>query len=103
MARRPKYTLTPSIVAVLESMTEKVWVFGKRVYHDGPDELREEIGRAIEEVRPIGVRGSALFFGAVLLVAMEHGTFTPADIAKLDALGAGNAGYILEKLEENDA
>ncbi|MEU9331394.1 hypothetical protein AB0D91_48250 [Streptomyces canus] len=91
----------PSIVAVLETLTDaEIWVHEKRVYHKGSAELREAIGEAIDRVRPTGVRGTALLFGAVLLVAMGQGTFTPADIAKLDTLGQGNADYILGRLDE---
>ena len=100
MARRRKHTLIPSIVAVLESMTDKVWVHEGKVYHKGPDELRAAIGEAIERVRLTGARKTALMFGAVLLVAMDRGTFTPADISKLDDLGRGNADYIIGRLEE---
>lgn len=100
MAYRRKKNLLPSIVTVLESMGVKAWIHEGRAYHDGPDELRDEIGDAIERVRLTGVRRSALFFGAVLLAAMDRGNFLPADIARLDDLGRGNALYLLEKIGE---
>lgn len=100
MAYRRRKNLIPSILRLFEAIEVKAWVFEGKVYHDGPDELRDEIGQNIERVRPIGVRKSALFFGAVLLTAMNRGTFLPADIESLDDLGRGNALYLLEKLEE---
>ncbi|MGX9889105.1 hypothetical protein [Streptomyces sp. NPDC002276] len=100
MAYRRRKNLLPSIAAVLESMGVRAWIHEGRVYHDGPDELRDEIGNAIERVRPTGVRESALFFGAVLVVAMDRGNFTRADIKSLDDLGYGNANYLLERLEK---
>lgn len=103
MAYRRRKTLIPSILTVLESMGLKAWVFEGRVAHNGPDDLRDEIGQAIDRVRLTGARKSALFFGAVLTVAMNRGTFTPADIEKLDDLGRGNALYLLEKLKENES
>lgn len=103
MAYRRRKNLLPSIVTVLESMGVKAWIHEGHAYHDGPDELRDEIGDAIERVRPTGVRKSALFFGAVLTVAMDRGDFLPADIERLDDLGRGNALYLLEKLKENES
>ena len=104
MAYRRRKTLIPSIITLLESMGVKAWVFEGRVAHNGPDDLRDDIGDNIELLRDrVGLRKTALFFGAVLLVAMNRGTFTPADIQGLDDLGKGNALYLLEKLEENDA
>lgn len=101
MARRRKHTLTPSIITVFESMDVKAWRTPDGfIGHSGDDVLRDEIGQAIERVRPTGARKSALFFGAVLLVAMDRGTFSPADIKTLDVLGAGNAEYILTRLRE---
>ncbi|MER7691195.1 hypothetical protein [Streptomyces sp. NPDC097610] len=100
MARR-KYTLTPSILKLFGAMDVKAWVFEGRVAHSGSDELREEIGQNIELLRDkVGLRKTALFFGAVLLVAMDRGSFDERDIKKLDALGQGNALYLLEKMEE---
>lgn len=100
MARR-KYTLIPSILRLFEAMDVKAWVFEGRVAHNGSDELRDEIGQNIELLREkVGLRKTALFFGAVLLVAMDRGAFLPVDIENLDDLGKGNAGYLLEKLEE---
>lgn len=100
MAYRRRKNLVPSILRLFEAMEVKAWMFEGRVYHDGPDELRDEIGNAIARVRPIGLRKSALFFGAVLMVAMDRGAFLPADFQSLDDLGRGNAEYLLEKLEE---
>lgn len=100
MAYRRRKNLLPSIVAVLESMGVRAWIHEGRAYHDGPDELRDEIGNAIERVRPTGVRRSALFFGAVLVTAMDRDSFNEYDMKQLDPLGQGNAGYILEKLKE---
>lgn len=102
MAYRRRKNLLPSIVAVLESMGVRAWIHEGRAYHDGPDELRDEIGQNIERVREVGLRKSALFFGAVLLTAMDRGALSPAGIEGLDDLGRGNALYLLEKLEEND-
>ncbi|MET7783097.1 hypothetical protein ABZU94_38535 [Streptomyces mirabilis] len=100
MARR-KYTLTPSILRLFEAMDVKAWVFEGRVAHSGSDELRDEIGQNIELLRDkVGLRKTALFFGAVLLVAMDRGSFTHDDIKGLDDLGSGNANYLLERLEE---
>lgn len=99
MAYRRRKTLIPSILTVLESMGVKAWVFEGRVYHDGSDELRGEIGQRIEDLRPIGLRKTALLFGACLLVAMERECFTLTDIGSLDAVGHGNALYLLEKLD----
>lgn len=103
MAYRRRKTLLPSILQLFEAMEVKAWVFEGRVAHKGSDELRDEIGQAIERVRGVGLRKSALFFGAVLLTAMDRGTFTPADFQSLDDLGRGNAEYLLEKLEEINA
>ncbi|MFI7399219.1 hypothetical protein ACIBW9_01775 [Streptomyces sp. NPDC049541] len=104
MAYRKRQTLIPSILTVLESMGVKAWVFEGRVAHDGTDGLRQEIADNIKLLRgKVGLRKSALFFGAVLLTAMDRGTFTPADIESLDDLGRGNALYLLEKLEEIEA
>ncbi|MET8976242.1 hypothetical protein ABZX85_11565 [Streptomyces sp. NPDC004539] len=101
--RRRKYNLFPGILTVLESLGVRAWVTPDRlIAHDGDEELREEIRQNIERVRPIGLRKTALFFGAVLMVAMDRGTFTPADIATLDHMGQGNALYLLEKLEGNE-
>lgn len=103
MAYQRRKTLLPSILQLFEAMEVKAWVFEGRIAHKGSDELRDEIGQAIERVREIGLRKSALFFGAVLLVAMDRGDFTPADIESLDDLGKGNASYLLEKLKEMDS
>ena len=101
MARRRKHTLHPSILRLFEALEVKAWITPDGwIGHNGDDGLRAAIGEAIERVRPTGVRKTALMFGAVLLVAMDRGTFTPADIAKLDALGSGNADYILGRLNE---
>ena len=99
--RRRKHSLIPGILTVLESLGVRAWVTPDRlIAHDGDDGLREEIRQNIERVRPIGLRKTALFFAAVLLVAMDRRTFTPADIEKLDDLSRGNALYLLEKMRE---
>ncbi|NMI58426.1 MULTISPECIES: hypothetical protein [unclassified Streptomyces] len=101
MAYRKRQTLTPSIVTVLETMAPKVWVTpDRKVFHNGDDDLRDEIAANIERGREIGATRSALFFLAVLLTAMDRGTFTPVDIKTLDHMGQGNAQYLLEKLKE---
>lgn len=102
--RRRKHNLFSGILTVLESLSVRAWVTPDRlIAHDGGEELREEIRQNIERARPIGLRKTALFFAAVLLVAMDRGTFTPADIEKLDDLSRGNALYLLEKLKENES
>ncbi|MER6355134.1 hypothetical protein ACFV2N_44710 [Streptomyces sp. NPDC059680] len=104
MAYRKRQTLIPSIVTVLETMAPKVWVTpDKMVRHNGDEDLRDEITANVERGRKTGARKSSLFFLAVLLTAMERGTFSPADIQKLDHMGQGNATYLLEKLKENES
>ncbi|ALO94125.1 hypothetical protein SHL15_2992 [Streptomyces hygroscopicus subsp. limoneus] len=106
MAYRKRQTLIPSIVTVLETMAPKVWVTpDKMVYHNGDEDLRDEIAANIERGRKTGARKSSLFFLAVLLTAMDRGIFLPADIQTLDHMGQGNALYLLDRLrelEEND-
>lgn len=99
MTRRRRHTLLPSIIQVLESLGARAWIYEDRVYHNGSQALRDEIGQRIEDLRPIGLRKTALLFGACLLVAMERECFTLSDIGDLDALGHGNALYLLEKLD----
>lgn len=99
--RRRKHTLIPSTLELFEAMEVKAWVHEDKVRHNGNEELREEIGSNLDRVRATGVQGSSLFFGAVLLTAMDRGSFTEQDIDDLDPMGKGNAGYILEKLREN--
>ncbi|KUL21445.1 hypothetical protein [Streptomyces regalis] len=101
MARRRKYTLIPSILRLFEALEVKAWITPQgRIAHDGDEALREEIGQGIETARTIGVRGTALLFVSVLLVAMDRGCWTEGDVGKFDALGQGNMGYALEKLRE---
>jgi hypothetical protein len=101
MRGKRRFTLYPSTIAVLESMGLKAWVHDNYVRHSGGEEVRERIRGNLERVREAaGVKGTALYFGAALLTAMEEDTFTEDDISRLDPMGKGNASYILEKLRE---
>ncbi|MFE0509625.1 hypothetical protein [Streptomyces sp. NPDC058964] len=102
MGYRRRRTLIPSTLELFRAMGVKAWARDGSVRHNGPDDIRADIKANLERVRRIGVRGTALFFGAVLLTAMERGCFTKEDIDDLDPMGKGNAGYILEKLRENN-
>ncbi|WP_329187813.1 hypothetical protein [Streptomyces sp. NBC_01428] len=94
-----KYTLAQSTADLFTAMGVKAWVHEGGVKHQASPEIRVEIKENLEKVREkAGVRGSALYFGAVLLTAMDRGCFSEADIRYLDKLGSGNANYILEKL-----
>lgn len=94
-----KRNLVPSTLTLFGRLGIHAWVHDGSVRHNGNPEVREEIKENLTRVREgAGVKGSAAYFGAVLLIAMNRGLFTEEDIESLDPLGQGNATYILEKL-----
>lgn len=103
MKYRRKKTLVPSTMTVLRSMGIKVWTDGERVYHNGDQELRDEIAEQLSLIRETGPRGAVLYFLACVRVAMNRGCWSEDDVRRLDPLGVGNIGYWLPILEGSES